>query len=169
MDRRIVAGDYALYQTLQTQTLPEVALREWSSIVHKLADLARARHQKYGNTIFHLEPNIKECPGGLRDHQLAHWLNLLHHVREHKASQASFGNSFYAVNNDAASAFEFLSATRCFLHLRSGRDDNSLDWHAQDEPPPSASDSKPKALPTPPTGCEPTTGTRAPFTAARCC
>ena len=31
------------------------------------------------------------------------------------------------------SAFEFLSATRCFLHLRSGRDDNSLDWHAQDE------------------------------------
>jgi [protein-PII] uridylyltransferase len=133
LDRRIVAGDYALYQTLQTQTLPEVALREWSSIVHKLADLARARHQKYGNTIFHLEPNIKECPGGLRDHQLAHWLNLLHHVREHKAWPASFGNSFYAVNNDAASAFEFLSATRCFLHLRSGRDDNSLDWHAQDE------------------------------------
>jgi [protein-PII] uridylyltransferase len=37
------------------------------------------------------------------------------------------------VHNDAASAFEFLSATRCFLHLRSGRDDNSLDWHAQDE------------------------------------
>ena len=32
MDRRLVAGDYALYQTLQTQTLPEVALREWRRI-----------------------------------------------------------------------------------------------------------------------------------------
>jgi [protein-PII] uridylyltransferase len=133
LDRRFIAGDHSLYQSLTTQTLPAVALREWSGIVHRLADLARARHQKYGNTIFHLEPNIKECPGGLRDHQLAHWLNLLHHVREHKAWPTSFGNSLYAVHNDAAAAFEFLSATRCFLHFRSSRDDNSLDWHAQDE------------------------------------
>jgi [protein-PII] uridylyltransferase len=133
LDRRFVAGDHGLYQSLTTQILPEVALRDWSGIVHRLADLARARHQKYGNTIFHLEPNIKECPGGLRDHQLAHWLNLLHHVREHKAWPTSFGNSLYAVHNDAAAAFDFLSATRCFLHFRSGRDDNSLDWHAQDE------------------------------------
>ena len=101
--------------------------------MHRLADLARARHQKFGNTIFHLEPNIKECPGGLRDHQLAHWLNLLHHVREHKAWPTTMGNSFYTSHNDTAAAFEFLSATRCFLHFRSGRDDNSLDWHAQDE------------------------------------
>ena len=133
LDRRFIAGDHSLYQSLTTQTLPAVALREWGGIVHRLADLARGRHQKYGNTIFHLEPNIKECPGGLRDHQLAHWLNLLHHVREHKAWPTSFGNSLYAVHNDAAAAFEFLSATRCFLHFRSGRDDNSLDWHAQDE------------------------------------
>jgi [protein-PII] uridylyltransferase len=134
LDRRFIAGDQALYQTLQTKTLPEVALREWSSLVHRLADLARARHQKYGNTIFHLEPNIKECPGGLRDHQLAHWLNLLHQVHEHKVWPTSFGgNQLYAAHTDAASAFDFLSATRCFLHFRRGRDDNSLDWHAQDE------------------------------------
>jgi [protein-PII] uridylyltransferase len=133
LDRRFIAGDHSLYQSLTTQILPEVALREWSGTVHRLAELARLRHQKYGNTIFHLEPNIKECPGGLRDHQLAHWLNLMHHVREHKAWPTSFGNSLYAVHNDAAAAFEFLSATRCFLHFRSGRDDNSLDWHAQDE------------------------------------
>src|SRR5580698_765579 len=133
LDRRFIVGDHTLYQTLQTHTLPEMALREWSGIVHKLADLARARHQKYGNTIFHLEPNIKECPGGLRDHQLAHWLSLMHHVREHKAWPSSFGNSLYADHTDAASAFDFLAATRCFLHLRRGRDDNSLDWHAQDE------------------------------------
>src|SRR5580698_3505265 len=133
LDRRFIVGDHGMCQTLQTQTLPEMALREWSGIVHRLADLARARHQKYGNTIFHLEPNIKECPGGLRDHQLAHWLNLLNHIREQKAWPSSYGTSLYPAHNDAASAFEFLSATRCFLHFRSGRDDNSLDWHAQDE------------------------------------
>jgi [protein-PII] uridylyltransferase len=133
LDRRLIAGDHGLYQTLQAQTLPGLALREWNAIVHELADLARARHQKFGNTIFHLEPNIKECPGELRDHQLAHWLNLLHHIHEHKAWPSSFGNSLSAVHNEAASAFDFLCATRCFLHFRTGRDDNSLDWHAQDE------------------------------------
>jgi [protein-PII] uridylyltransferase len=133
LDRRFIAGDPGLYQMLQAQTLPGLALREWSAIVHELADLARARHQKFGNTIFHLEPNIKECPGGLRDHQLAHWLNLLRHIHEHKAWPSSPGNSLSAVHNEAASAFDFLCATRCFLHFRTGRDDNSLDWHAQDE------------------------------------
>ncbi len=34
---------------------------------------------------------------------------------------------------DAESAFDFLAATRCFLHFRRNRDDNTLDWHAQDE------------------------------------
>ena len=133
LDRRFVAGDYTLYQALQTHTLPEVAMREWSGITHRLAELARLRHQKYGNTIFHLEPNIKECPGGLRDHQLAHWLNLLQHVHEQKAWPTSFGTPLVTTHHDTTSAFEFLSATRCFLHFRSGRDDNSLDWHAQDE------------------------------------
>jgi [protein-PII] uridylyltransferase len=69
----------------------------------------------------------------LRDHQLAQWLSLLDHVHEHKAWPSSYGNLMYAVNNEPAAAFEFLAAARCFLHLRSGRDDNTLDWQAQDE------------------------------------
>ena len=172
LDRRFIAGDHALSQSLQTTTLPQVALREWSGIVHRLADLARARHQKYGNTIFHLEPNIKECPGGFRDHrELAHWLNLLPHqnVLEHKAWPTSFGNSLYSVHNDAAAAFEFLSATRCFLHLRSGRDDNSLDWHAQDEAAAQSIGLERKAPRTLPTGCGPTTGMRGRSIGAQSC
>jgi [protein-PII] uridylyltransferase len=134
MDRRFIAGDYAPYQALESQTHLALILREGGNIAEKLAELARARHQRFGNTIFHLEPNIKDCPGGLRDYHLTHWLNLLAHIREHKAWPSFSGNFFYAVRNeDAKTAFDFLSATRCFLHLRNGRDDNSLDWHAQDE------------------------------------
>ncbi len=77
---------------------------------------------------------MKECPGGLRDYHLAHWLNLLRAYSRTQSVAIFSGNFFYAVRNeDAKLAFEFLSATRCFLHLRNGRDDNSLDWHAQDE------------------------------------
>lgn len=133
IDRRYICGDYALYKRLENDLLPALVLREWSTIVQNLAEMARARHAKYGNTIFHLEPNIKECPGGLRDHHLSQWLTLLFSLQTQKTWPKPSGNSFFAVHNDLESAFDFLAATRCFLHYRCGRDDNTLDWHAQDE------------------------------------
>ena len=102
---------------LKTDLLPALALREWSTIVQNLAEMARARHLKYGNTIFHLEPNIKECPGGLRDYHLAQWLNLLFSLQEQKTWPKPTSNAFFAVHNDIESAFDFLAAARCFLHL----------------------------------------------------
>ncbi|MCZ2721698.1 [protein-PII] uridylyltransferase [Marinomonas sp. 15G1-11] len=32
------------------------------------------RHEKYQNTAYNLEPNLKECPGGLRDIQVIDWV-----------------------------------------------------------------------------------------------
>jgi [protein-PII] uridylyltransferase len=133
LDRRFLSGDLALYRRLETEILPSLALRDWDIIVQNLAEIARARHAKYGNTIFHLEPNIKECPGGLRDYHLAQWLSLLNTLRETKAWPKSGGNSLYGTHNEREYAFDFLAAARCFLHYRYKRDNNTLDWHAQDE------------------------------------
>src|SRR5271167_2819251 len=68
LDRRFLAGQFPLYQQLHQTTFPGLVLSEWSTITQKLGEVARARHAKFGNTIFHLEPNLKECPGGLRDY-----------------------------------------------------------------------------------------------------
>jgi [protein-PII] uridylyltransferase len=133
LDRRFLIGDSSLYRRFQSELLPTLVLREWATIAQRLAEMARARHAKYGNTIFHLEPNIKECPGGLRDYQLAQWLTLLRHLREQQAWPKETASSFQSNANDSESAFDFLAATRCFLHFRRNRDDNTLDWHAQDE------------------------------------
>lgn len=133
LDRRYLCGDYALYKRLENDLLPSLVLREWNTIVHNLAEIARARYVKYGNTIFHLEPNIKECPGGLRDYHLSQWLSLLFALQAQKAWPRPSSNNFFTVHNDLESAFDFLAAVRCFLHHRCGRDDNTLDWHAQDE------------------------------------
>ncbi|HEY0794839.1 MAG TPA: HD domain-containing protein, partial [Acidisarcina sp.] len=133
LDRRFLHGDYGLFRRLQQELLPALVLREWHTITQKLAEAARLRHTKYGNTIFHLEPNIKECPGGLRDYQLAQWLTLLHSLQETKLWPKDTITSSTSSGNDAQAAFDFLAASRCFLHFRCGRDDNTLDWHAQDE------------------------------------
>ena len=133
LDRRFLIGDLALYRRLETDLLPALMLREWDTVVQNLSEIARTRHAKYGNTIFHLEPNIKECPGGLRDYHLAQWLTLLSSLQNEKAWPKPAGNAFYGTHNDRESAFDFLAAARCFLHYRNRRDDNTLDWQAQDE------------------------------------
>jgi [protein-PII] uridylyltransferase len=132
LDRRFLTGEFPLYKKLQDTVIPELVLREWNSMAQKLAEIARSRHTKYGNTIFHLEPNIKDCPGGLRDHHFAQWFALLFALRETKEWPRN-ANQFSSPQGDAEAAFEFLSAVRCFLHFRCGRDDNTLDWHSQDE------------------------------------
>ena len=141
-DHRFLAGNFQLYQKLHNETFPGLILSEWNSISQKLGEIARVRHAKYGNTIFHLEPNIKDCPGGLRDFNLAPWFALLFHLKEHRewpktrsgtASDRAASMGWQSARGDAESAFDFLSAARCFLHFRHGRDDNTLDWQSQDE------------------------------------
>jgi [protein-PII] uridylyltransferase len=133
LDRRFLAGHFPLYQQLHQTVLPGLVLSEWTTITQKLGEIARARHSKFGNTIFHLEPNLKDCPGGLRDYNLAVWFALLFHLKETKEWPRQRGGVFQSARGDAEAAFDFLAATRCFLHFRHGRDDNALDWQSQDE------------------------------------
>jgi [protein-PII] uridylyltransferase len=132
LDARFVAGNEAVAEQLQAHVLPVLIPREWAKLTEDVAELARARHKKYGETIFQLEPNIKESPGGLRDHNLAHWLQTFLYIREHQRMPGG-GAAARPVREDAEAAFEFLAAARCFLHLRNKRDDNVLSWNAQDE------------------------------------
>jgi [protein-PII] uridylyltransferase len=133
LDHRFLAGHFPLYQQLHQVVFPGLVLSEWNTITQKLGEIARARHAKFGNTIFHLEPNLKECPGGLRDYHLAVWFALLFHLKETKEWPRQRGGVFQSARGDAEAAFDFLAAARCFLHFRHGRDDNTLDWQSQDE------------------------------------
>jgi [protein-PII] uridylyltransferase len=133
LDRRFLTGNRDLYRKFEKDLLPSVIFREWDTVIQNLAEMARARHAKYGNTIFHVEPNVKECPGGLRDYHLAQWLTLLNSIQQHKAWPPASADDFYGTHDEPESAYDFLAAVRCFLHYRAGRDDNTLDWHAQDE------------------------------------
>ncbi len=133
LDRRFLTGNRDLSRKFEKDLLPSVILREWDTVIQNLAEMARARHAKYGNTIFHVEPNVKECPGGLRDFHLAQWLTLLTAIQENKSWPRASADDFYGTHDEPESAYDFLAAVRCFLHYRAGRDDNALDWHAQDE------------------------------------
>lgn len=124
---RHLVGDNGLFRSLYDDTIPRLIRRNWPELVETVVELTRRRHAKYGNTVFHLEPNVKECPGGLRDVNVAGWLAKLVAVRKGSGLPASV-----PMRNEHQAALSFLMSTRCFLHYLYDRDDNNLRWEAQD-------------------------------------
>lgn len=132
LDCRYLAGDRDLFERLHQKILPKFFVREGNYIIQQLAEVTRSRHAKYGNTVFHLEPNIKEAPGGLRDYNIAGWMALLSALDQ----QRRWPDPSSLLPNTARQlqpALELLTSVRTFLHYRQGRDDNMLTWESQDE------------------------------------
>ena len=133
LDCRYLAGDQDVFDRLHHKILPRLVMRECQPLVQSLAEVTRARHAKYGNTVFHLEPNVKDGPGGLRDYNCANWLSLISAVDKLQAWPDPDTLLAPSTRRQFDAAFDFLLSVRCFLHLRQGRDDNLLLWESQDE------------------------------------
>ena len=133
LDARHIAGDAQLFRRLRAEVVPHVIARDREDLVHDLVEMTRRRHQKYGDTIFQLEPNMKESPGGLRDYQVARWLALIAELDEHGRWAAPEDRWPLALRDPNLRALEFLSAVRCFLHHQRGRDDNLLTYELQEQ------------------------------------
>jgi len=125
LDRRFLAGDEELFDRLTKKILagPEKQARPF--LLAELIKLTKERHARYGNTIYHLEPNVKDAPGGLRDYQAAAWL------RQIANGQREGWKSSAGEEELGANAVDFLSAIRCFLHYSNGRNDNTLTYELQ--------------------------------------
>ncbi len=107
LDRRFLAGDERLFKQVRD---PRVELGR------NIAQLTRERHSRYQDTLYHLEPNVKDAPGGLRDLQVLRWL-----------AQLGAGDAQVPPGSDV------LFRIRCFLHYLAGRDDNKFSFNRQDE------------------------------------
>jgi len=108
LDRRFLAGDQTLYGHVKDPP---------GELGRNIAELTRERHARFQDTVYHLEPNVKEAPGGLRDLQVLRWL-------------AKLGG---AADEQTPGNVEVLFRIRCFLHYLAGRDDNKLSFERQDE------------------------------------
>jgi [protein-PII] uridylyltransferase len=131
LDCRYLAGDRDLFRKLHDKVIPKLVMRESKVLLQGLAEVTRERHGKHGMTLYHLEPNLKETPGGLRDCNVASWLALISAMDKlHDWPEASSLRP--PVRKQLDAALDFLMSARCFLHFRHGRDDNTLSWEAQD-------------------------------------
>jgi len=116
LDQRYLAGDQALYRSLE-ERFRQFRTKRAAALSRQVAALSDGRRAKYQNTIYHLEPNIKDSPGGLRDLQTARWLQIL---EPHEGIP------------NLSAAFSFLAAVRLRLHEKNGRDQNALSFDLQE-------------------------------------
>lgn len=119
LDQRFLIGDSALSDQLR-ERLKKYFRSQRDVIIRHLCQITRTRHAKYHNTIHHLEPNIKDGPGGLRDLNAIAWLGQLREAAEPPEAPLK-------------GAREFLWSVRSTLHARAGRDSNVLTFDIQEE------------------------------------
>jgi [protein-PII] uridylyltransferase len=132
LDCRFLGGDTNLFERLHERKLPELIAREADALLQSLTEMTEARHRRFGNTIFHLEPNLKDGPGGLRDCHVSQWIGMILSLTPGGRSEMVpvRGNP---ARGGIPEAVDFLSSARCYLHYRHNRDDNNIDWAAQEE------------------------------------
>ena len=124
LDQRYLAGDASIYGAL-LEKLPRFVHGQRDALVRHLSQMTRERHARFQGTFHHLEPNIKEAPGGLRDLQLVSWLAQIAGT-----TPRAFSPPVRAPELDEAR--QFLFAVRGYLHAMARRDSNVLTFDAQE-------------------------------------
>ena len=130
MEARFLFGNKSLFDEMKTVTGPkniwpvnEFFEAKWKEQI--------ARHHKYHDTSYNLEPNIKEGPGGLRDIQMIAWVakrhfdaTTLHDLVTHNfLTEKEF--------QELDEGQDFLWKIRYGLHLITGRHEDRLSFDHQ--------------------------------------
>jgi len=125
MEARLLSGPAELFTAMQVRTSPD---RLWPSRKFFAAKLAEqhARHARYDDTAYNLEPNIKESPGGLRDIQMIAWVTQRHfgssRLRDLVALDFLTDKEYRALERGR----RLLADIRCGLHYLGGRREDRL-------------------------------------------
>ncbi|MDZ7749519.1 MAG: [protein-PII] uridylyltransferase [Halofilum sp. (in: g-proteobacteria)] len=132
MESRRLAGVDELYRRMLGATGPD---RIWPADAFFRAKLDEqvARHRKFDNTAYRLEPNIKEGPGGLRDIQMVAWVAKRHFGAQTLAELVDHGFLTGAEHERLGAGQELLWRIRWRLHRLTGRSEDRLLFDYQRE------------------------------------
>jgi len=131
MDARFLSGNRALFADLIKVIFSQILPKSSDSFIkEKIADM-KSRREKYGSTVYLLEPNLKEGEGGLRDLQTAIWVARVKYkfsdLRELIIKGVLDDEELEAYN----AALDYLWRIRNELHYFNGRKNDQLTFDAQ--------------------------------------
>lgn len=131
LDSRFLIGSRLLYQDFQKVMLTHIlGKRSDAFIKDKLVELKK-RREKYGSSVYILEPNIKESEGGLRDLHSALWVaKIKFKITDPREliMKGVLSEEELAAYNDALS---YLWRIRNEMHYLAGRKNDQITFDAQ--------------------------------------
>jgi [protein-PII] uridylyltransferase len=132
MENRLIAGCPDLYKKLLDDIGPDKIWPSRQFFAAKMAEQAQ-RHEKYHDTAYNLEPNIKEGPGGLRDFQVIIWVFRRHYNSATLKELIKNGFLTEFEYNLLFSAQQVLWQIRYALHVLNNRSEDRLLFEHQRE------------------------------------
>ncbi|MGC9456715.1 MAG: [protein-PII] uridylyltransferase [Halothiobacillaceae bacterium] len=125
MDARLLAGSRALFRQFRSGIRDESFWPPPAFLKAKLAE-QQARHAKYEDTGFKIEPNVKESPGGLRDIQTVRWIAARLNGAASLAEMHEVGLLTDTEFRSLEANFQRLARIRIALHLSQQRPEERL-------------------------------------------
>ncbi|HLQ76143.1 MAG TPA: HD domain-containing protein, partial [Terriglobia bacterium] len=118
LDSRFLVGNAPTAAEFQKVILPGFVGRNRDAFLRGLIDSKKQRYVRFGETIFQLEPDLKDAPGGVRDFHWADWIR--------KALDAP-------PEPHSTDVLSFHHCMRNYLHFQAGRNLNTLSYEFQEQ------------------------------------
>ena len=132
LDARLIEGDKTLWDEFTQQITNDALLKKPDRYVQERIGALKQRHEKYGgDTVYLLEPNVKEGLGGLRDFQTILWIaRVKFHVSDvNGLHQLGFLNRGEV--EQFGRYFDFLQRVRHELHFQADQKTDRLAFDLQ--------------------------------------
>ncbi len=125
MESRLLSGRGELFSAMCEATGPSAM---WPADEFYAAKCAEQddRHEQYEDTIYNLEPNIKDGPGGLRDVQMIGWVTHRHFGTSTLHGLVEHGFLSEREHDDLVEGRDYLWSIRWALHELAGRAEERL-------------------------------------------
>ena len=131
MDARFLSGSRPLFNNLHKVIFTEILPKSSDKFIkEKISDM-KIRREKYGSTVYLLEPNLKEGEGGLRDLQTAIWVSQVKYKFSDLRELIIKGIIVDEELDIYHSALDYLWRIRNELHYFNGRKNDQLTFDAQ--------------------------------------
>ncbi len=126
IESRLLAGSKALFERFQGK-FQAATKRHWRRLVGMIEQARSEQRAQFGETVFLLEPNVKESPGGLRDMQLLRWVGFVRYGQTSPESLHLLGVLSKEDQISLRHATEFFLRVRNELHFHANQAHDVLD------------------------------------------
>lgn len=131
MEARFLTGNPQLFQDFHARFFRKVVCSGVDKYLDQKLEERRREYEKFGETVYLLEPNVKKSKGGLRDLHLLQWAGVARFqaptIRELSDRGILSRTDFVTVGE----AREFLWRVRALLHVHAGMAQEILSFDEQ--------------------------------------